>query len=343
MAKKTAQKTNGARPGSPAADTPRRIAMMIYPGIAPLDVTGPLQVFGISNFLTKRQLYEIMTVAPTAEPVPTGLGFAMVPACAMTALPQPIDTLLVSGGSGPDTVTDPAILDWLARTAPKARRFGSICTGAFVLAAAGLIENKRVTTHWALSDELARRHPTARVEVDAIYIRDGKLCTSAGISAGIDLALALLEEDHGRELALRVARFLVLFRKRSGGQAQFSTELKAQFSSIPAIQQVQEWCLENLDGDLHVGALARRAAMSERSFIRAFREDTGKTPADFVISARLRAACRLLEDTELPAKTVALRCGLHSAAAMRRAFMRRLGVSPAQYRDKFRSNEPMLE
>jgi transcriptional regulator GlxA family with amidase domain len=343
MAKKKAQKTNGARPGPPATDMPRRIAMMIYPGIAPLDVTGPLQVFGISNFLTKRRLYEIMTVAPTAEPVPTGLGFAMVPACAMAALPQPIDTLLVSGGSGPDTVTDPATLNWLARTAPKARRFGSICTGAFVLGAAGLIENKRVTTHWALSDELARRHPTACVDVDAIYIRDGKLCTSAGISAGIDLALALLEEDHGRELALRVARFLVLFLKRSGGQAQFSTELKAQFSSIPAIQQVQEWCLENLDGDLHVGALARRATMSERSFIHAFREDTGETPGDFVMSARLQAACRLLEDTELPAKTVALRCGLHSTAAMRRAFMRRLGVSPAQYRDKFRSNEPMLE
>jgi transcriptional regulator GlxA family with amidase domain len=343
MAKKKAQKTNGARAAHPAGATPRRIAMMIYPGIAPLDVTGPLQVFGLSNFLTKRQLYEIMTVAPTAEPVPTGLGFAMVPACAMAALPQPIDTLLVPGGSGPDTVTDPAILDWLARTAPKARRFGSICTGAFVLGAAGLIENKRVTTHWALSDELARRHPTARVDVDAIFIRDGKLCTSAGISAGIDLALALLEEDHGRELALRVARFLVLFLKRSGGQAQFSTELKAQFSSIPAIQQVQEWCFENLDGDLHVGALARRAAMSERSFIRAFREDTGETPADFVMSARLQAVCRLLEDTELPAKTVAQRCGLRSPAAMRRAFMRRLGVSPAQYRDKFRSHEPMLE
>jgi transcriptional regulator GlxA family with amidase domain len=343
MAKKKAQETNGARPGPPAADTPRRIAMLIYPGVAPLDVAGPLQVFGVSNFLRQQKLYEIVTVGPTADAVPTQVGFAFLPACAMTALPLPIDTLLVSGGGGPDAGTAPAILDWLRRTTPKVRRLGSICTGAFALGAAGLIAGKRVTTHWAFGAELARRYPRARVEVDPIFIRDGNLYSSAGISAGIDLALALLEEDHGRDFALTVARYLVLFLKRSGGQAQFSTELKAQFSSIPAIQRVQEWCLENLDGDLHVGALARRATMSERSFIRAFREDTGETPADFVISARLQAACRLLEDTELAAKTVALRCGLRSPAAMRRAFMRRLGVSPAQYRDKFHSQEPMRE
>jgi transcriptional regulator GlxA family with amidase domain len=331
------KKANGADPAPPAGDAPRRIAMLIYPGIAPLDVTGPLQVFGLANFLTQRPLYDILTVAPTAAPVPTGLGFAMVPACAMSTLPSPIDTLLVSGGSGPDTVTDPTILNWLARTAPQARRFGSICTGAFVLADAGLIEGKRVTTHWALGAELARRHPRVRVDVNPIFIRDGKLCSSAGISAGIDLALALLEEDHGRGLALKVARFLVLFLKRSGGQSQFSTQLKAQFSSIPAIQQVQQWCLEHLDKDLHVGALAARAAMSERSFVRAFRDDTGETPAEFVTSARLQAACRLLEDSELAAKAVAQRCGLRSPAAMRRVFIRRLGVSPAQYRDKFRA------
>ena len=208
-----------------------------------------------------------------------------------------------------------------------------------MLADAGLIDGKRVTTHWAFGAELARRHPRARVDVDPIFIRDGKLYSSAGISAGIDLALALLEEDHGRELALKVARFLVLFLKRSGGQSQFSTQLKAQFSSIPAIQQIQQWCLEHLDDDLHVGALAVRAAMSERSFIRAFRDDTGEAPAEFVISARLQAACRLLEDTEAAIKAVAQRCGLRSPDAMRRVFMRRLGVSPAQYRDKFKARE----
>ena len=256
--------------------------MLIYPGVAPLDVAGPLQVFGVSNFLRQQKLYDVVTVGPTADAVPTQVGFAFLPACAMTALPLPIDTLLVSGGGGPDAGTAPAILDWLRRTTPKVRRLGSICTGAFALGAAGLIAGKRVTTHWAFGAELARRNPAARVEVDPIFIRDGNLYSSAGISAGIDLALALLEEDHGRDFALTVARYLVLFLKRSGGQAQFSTQLKAQFSSIPAIQQVQEWCHEHLDGDLHVGALARRAAMSERSFIRAFREDTGETPADFV-------------------------------------------------------------
>jgi len=309
--------------------------MLIYPGVAALDVAGPLQVFGLANFLTKRQLYDIVTVAPTTEPVSTGLGFALLPACAMADLPQPVDTLLVSGGRGPDTTTEPAIINWLAQTAPQARRFGSICTGVFVLADAGLIAGKRVTTHWALGGELARRNPTATVDVDAIFIRDGQLYSSAGISAGIALALALLEEDHGRGFALKVARFLVLFLKRSGGQTQFSSVLQAQFSSVPAIQQVQTWCHENLDGDLRIVALAKRAAMSERSFVRAFHEDTGRTPAEFVLSTRLQGARRLLEETELAPKVVAQRCGLGSAAAMRRVFMRELGVSPMEYREKF--------
>lgn len=219
----------------PAGDEPRRIVMLIYPGVAPLDVAGPLQVFGVANFLRKQKLYDILTVAPTADPVPTPVGFAFMPSCAMAATPLPIDTLLVSGGGGPDAGTQPDILGWLRQTAPKARRFGSICTGAFALGAAGLVDGKRVTTHWAFGKELARRNPTAAVENDPIFIRDGNLYSSAGISAGIDLALALVEEDHGREFALAIARYLVLFLKRSGGQAQFSTQLQAQFSTISAI------------------------------------------------------------------------------------------------------------
>jgi transcriptional regulator GlxA family with amidase domain len=325
-----------ADPAPPSGDGPRRIVMLIYPGVAALDVAGPLQVFGLSNFLTKRQLYEIVTVGPTAEPVQTGLGFALLPACEMSALLLPIDTLLVSGGKGPEGVQDRAILDWLRQTAPKARRYGSICTGVFVLADAGLIAGKRVTTHWKLCTELARRNPTAKVEIDSIFVRDDRLYSSAGISAGIDLALALLEEDHGRDLALEVARFLVLFLKRSGGQAQFSTLLQAQFSSVPAIRRVQLWCHDNLDRDLHVPLLAKRAAMSERSFIRAFREGTGQSPAEYVMSARIQEARRLLEQTELAPKIVAQRCGLGSTAAMRRVFLRELGISAAEYRDKFR-------
>lgn len=336
------KRQRSAEPAS-ADEAPRRVAMLIYPGVAPLDVAGPLQVFGFSNFLMKRQLYEIFTVAPTAEPVQTGLGFAFLPACAMSELPLPIDTLLVSGGGGPDAVQDPAILDWLRQATPKARRYGSICTGVFVLANAGLIAGKRVTTHWALCHELARRNPTVKVEADSIFVRDGRLCSSAGISAGVDLALALLEEDHGQDFALEVARYLVVFLKRSGGQTQFSTLLQAQFSSMPAIKKVQLWCNDNLDRDLHVPLLAKRAGMSERSFIRAFRDDTGRTPADYVMSARLQEARRLLVETELAPKVVAQRCGLGAAAAMRRVFLRELGVTPKEYRDKFSVQAAMAD
>lgn len=315
--------------------------MLIYPGVAPLDVAGPLQVFGVSNFLAKQKLYDVVTVGPTAGPIPTPLGFAFMPSCAMSALPLPVDTLLVSGGGGPDSGTEPEILEWLRQTAPKARRFGSVCTGAFPLGAAGLLDGKRVATHWAFGAELARRNPKARVELDPIFVRDGNFYSSAGISAGIDLALSLLEEDHGRDFALRVARYLVLFLQRSGGQAQFSTHLMAQFSAVPAIQKVQQWCNENLAGDLHVAALAKHAAMSERSFIRTFRDETGMTPAEFVLQARLESARRLLEETVLAPKIIAQRCGFGSPAALRRSFARNFGVSPAEYRDKFRIQIPV--
>ena len=322
---------------APVERLARSVAMLIYPGVAPLDVAGPLQVFGVANFLRKQKLYDVVTVAPTDAPVPTPVGFALLPTCAMAALKLPVDTLLVSGGGGPDAGTQPEILDWLRRTAPRARRFGSICTGAFALGAAGLLDGKRVTTHWDFGAELARRHPTAIVDIDPIFIRDGALYSSAGISAGIDLALALVEEDHGRDLALSIARYLVLFLKRSGGQAQFSPQLRAQFSAVPAIQQVQIWCQENLDGDLRVSTLSKIVAMSERDFVRKFRQDTGRTPGEYVLSERVAAACRLLAETRHSLKGVAQRCGFGSASAMRRAFMPRVGVAPRQYRDNFRA------
>ena len=315
--------------------TAARVAMLIYPGVAPLDVAGPLQVFGVANFLRRQQLYEVITVAPTAEPVPTPLGFAFMPSCAMSELPLPVDTLLVSGGGAPDSGLLPPILDWLRKVAPKARRFGSICTGAFSLGAAGLLDGKRVTTHWAFGKELARRHPTAMVEIDPIFICDGNLYSSAGISAGIDLALALVEEDYGRDFALSIARYLVLFLKRSGGQTQFSAQLRAQFSTVPAIQRVQEYCQANLDSDLRVGNLCRIAGMSERSFVRKFHQDTSQTPGHYVMTARVEAARLLLVETKLPMKAVAQRSGFGSVATMRRAFMLCLGVPPRQYRVNF--------
>lgn len=316
-------------------EEPRRIAMLIYPGVAPLDVAGPLQVFGVANFLKQRKLYDVITVAPTADPVPTPLGFSFLPACAMDALEFPVDTLLVSGGGGPDAGTDARIGEWLRAKMPLARRYGAVCTGAFALGAAGLTKGKRIVTHWAFAGELGKRNPEAKVEVEPIFIRDGRLYTSAGISAGIDLALALLEEDHGRAFALEVARYLVLFLKRSGGQSQFSTQLQAQSSTIPGIQRAQHWVLDHLNGDLRVTTLAKKAGMSERTFVRSFREDTGRTPGEYIAEARLQAARRLLEDTQIEPKRVAAQSGLGTVANMRRIFLRQLGVTPNQYREKF--------
>lgn len=313
----------------------RRIAMLIYPGVAPLDVAGPLQVFGVANFLKRQKLYDVITVAPGGDPVPTPLGFSFLPSCAMEQLEFPVDTLLVSGGGGPDAGTDPRIGLWLKDHVSQARRYGAVCTGAFALSAAGLTRNKRVVTHWAFTDELARRNPQTKVEVDPIFIRDGRLYTSAGISAGIDLALALLEEDHGRAFALEVSRYLVLVLKRSGGQSQFSTQLQAQYSTIPSIQRVQHWILDHINGDLRIGVLAKKAGMSERTFIRSFREDTGKTPGEYIAQARLQTARRLLEDTRLEPKRIAAQSGLGTAASMRRVFVRQLGVTPVEYRDRF--------
>ena len=196
-----------------------------------------------------------------------------------------------------------------------------------------------MTTHWASCADLARSCPAASVEVDPIFVREGRFFSSAGITAGIDLALALVEEDHGRDFALNIARYLVLYLKRAGGQAQFSVRLRAQFSDVPAIERVQHWCAENLDGDLRTGVLCQIAGMSERGFIRKFRQETGHTVGEYVAAARLGAARHLLTDTRLSLKEVARKCGFGSVAALRRAFVPRIGVSPRQYREHFQTSE----
>jgi transcriptional regulator GlxA family with amidase domain len=319
----------------PATQTPRRVAMLIYPGVTPLDVAGPLEVFSFANILRKQTVYDVVTVGPTAEPVTTKAGFAFLPSCAMTELTLPIDTLMVAGGGKPRTWITVEMIDWIRAAAMQARRFGSICTGAFLLGAAGLLDGRRVTTHWASCADLAQLHPTASVEVDPIFIREGPFFSSAGITAGIDLALSLVEEDHGRDFALNIARYLVLYLKRSGGQGQFSVRLRAQFSDVPAIERVQYWCDENLNRDLRASVLCQIAGMSERSFIRKFLQETGQTVGEYVATARLDAACRLLTETGLSLKEVARRCGFGSVAALRRAFGPRIGVPLRQYREHF--------
>ncbi len=331
--------TTAIRYMMPTPPKPRRVAMLIYPGVTPLDVAGPLEVFSFANILRKQTIYDVVTVGPTAEPVTTKAGIAFLPGCAMTELALPVDTLMVAGGGKPRTWITAEMIDWLRSAATQARRFGSICTGAFLLGAAGLLDGRRVTTHWASCADLARFHPAALVEVDPIFIREGRFFSSAGITAGIDLALSLVEEDHGRDFALNIARYLVLYLKRAGGQAQFSVRLQAQFSDVPAIERVQHWCEGNLDRDLPAGLLCQIAGMSERSFIRKFRQETGQTPGEYVATMRLEMACRLLTETGLSLKEVARKCGLVSVAALRRAFLRRVGVAPRQYREHFQVSQ----
>jgi transcriptional regulator GlxA family with amidase domain len=248
-----------------------------------------------------------------------------------------IDTMLVAGT--PDyaiAYTSADFHAWLRRRAPKTRRYGSVCTGAFFLGAAGLLDGMNATTHWQHAAELAERFPAAKVVPDQIYVQDGALYTSAGVTAGIDLALKLIEDDHGRDLALTVARRLVVFLKRPGGQSQFSAHLAAQMADEGRIRSLQHWILDHLSLDLALDSLASRVGMSVRNFTRVFQGETGTTPADFVEMARVDAARRLLEESDTPLQRVASRCGFASPDTMRRSFMRRIGTGPSNYRERFR-------
>jgi transcriptional regulator GlxA family with amidase domain len=315
----------------------RFVVVLVYPGVVAMDIFGPLEAFATANIIARRPLYRLAIAGMTMAPVDTSLGIRITPSVAVADIKEPIDTLLVSGGFGQaEASCDKRLLAWLRVEHQRARRCGSICTGAFVLAAAGLLDGKRATTHWAMAEELSRRYPKVAVEVDRIFVRDGSVYTSAGVTTGIDLALGMIEEDHGRTLALRAARSLVVHLKRPGGQSQFSNLLLAQFAASPPVRLVQEWALENLTADLSVKSLAKRAHMSERTFRRAFAEETGKTPRDFVERIRVDAARGLFEEAQLPAQAVATRCGFETVDNLRRAFVRRLGVTPQRYRQRFR-------
>jgi len=323
-----------------SASPERHIVVLVYPDIMAMDVCGPMEAFAMANALAGRGLYRLSVTAVTTDPIATSLGFSIVPNSALADLDGPIDTLLVAGGYGHvAALSDPALIGWLREAAPKARRHGSICTGAFPLAASGLLDGKRATTHWALAPSFAQNYPATTLEIDSIFVRDGQTYTSAGITAGIDLALALIEEDHGRTFALRVARSLVVFLKRPGGQSQFSTHLQAQFSAVPALRKAQEWALAHLADDLSAEALAAHVGMSERSFRRLFVDELHETPREYVERIRLDEARRQIEDTDLPAQTVAKRCGFGSVHSLRRAFVRQLGVTPQWYRAQFQKTE----
>jgi transcriptional regulator GlxA family with amidase domain len=314
--------------------------MLVFPGLQVLDATGPLEVFSAANDARPRgaPAYEPLLVARRAGPVTTSAGYALVAQRGIGELRGPLDTLLVAGGPGTTrALGDRALLGWLRRTAPKARRVASVCTGAFLLAEAGLLDGLRVTTHWSACDALQRRYPGLQVDPDPIYVRAGRISTSAGVSSGMDLALALVEEDLGREVALAVARRLVLFLARPGGQSQFSAQLAGQLAEREPLRDLQAWIAEHPRADLSVAALARRVAMSPRNFARVFAREVGATPADFVERARVECARRALEDGADGIDAVAEAAGFGSAETLRRAFLRNLGVGPAAYRSRFRS------
>ena len=316
----------------------RFIVMLVYPGVMTMDVYGPLEAFAMANSSSGRTLYQVAIASMDGTPVPTSLGVPIAPNMAVADIKEPIDTLLVSGGRGQvEARNDQTLVGWLRTGSRGARRTGSICTGAFLLAAAGLLDGRRATTHWAMGTELGQNYPKVTVDIDPIFVRDGNIYTSAGVTAGIDLALGLIEEDHGRTLALQVARALVLYLKRQGGQSQFSNHLQAQFAASPPVRSAQEWALNNLSVDLGVDALARQARMSERTFRRTFVEETGETPREFVERIRLEAARDLLEEIQLSVQAVATRCGFATVDNLRRAFVRRLGITPQQYRQRFAS------
>lgn len=314
-----------------------RIAVLVFPGVQMLDVTGPLDVFSEGARQSGQpDAYQFDLIALEEGPIRASNGMVFQPSCTIDTAPADIDTLLVAGGPQIHELEgNQRLMQWLVRQADTVRRLGSVCSGALLLASAGLLDGRHVTTHWNQSAHLARRYPLAKVEHDRIYIRDGSLYTSAGVSAGMDLALALVEEDLGRDTALKVARELVMFLKRPGGQSQFSAHLAAQTAERSAIRALQEWVVENLDQDLSVDRLAAQAGMSVRNFSRQFKADTETTPADFVEGARIDAARRMLEDSPTPLKRVAARAGFHDPNSLRRAFVRRLGVTPGDYRSRF--------
>jgi transcriptional regulator GlxA family with amidase domain len=322
-------------------DQPRRIAVLAFPGVQILDVTGPLEVFAqAARQASDREqpAYTVELIAARAGALPTSCGVALVAGRGVRERGERIDTLLVAGGEGTGfALQDRSLLAWLRRMAPRVRRLGSVCSGAFILAEAGLLDGRRATTHWAWCNALAERYPAVRVEKDPIFVRDGNVYTSAGVTAGMDLALALLEEDHGRTVALDVARNLVLFLRRPGGQSQFSTQLAAQTADREPLRDLQAWIAEHPGRDLSVPALAKRVAMSPRNFARVFASELGVTPARFVERVRVEAARRRLEESTHGVEMVAAECGFGTAESMRRAFLRTVHVPPSAYRSRFRT------
>ena len=327
---------------STKAQKTRNVVMVTYNDAHILDVVGPLEVLtGAKLFLPEGVTpYAVSVAAHDIGPVTTTSGLTLQ---ATTSFKQakrskkPIDTLIVSGGHGTiQALEDTELLDYVRWAAKRAARIVSICTGAMILAEIGLLDGKRATTHWWWCPILSQKYPNVQIDPDAIYVRDGNIWSSAGVTTGMDLALALVEADWGHDVALQVARYNVMYMMRPGGQSQFSAHLLAQKANDPAVAQTLDYILNNPTEDLTVTHLAARSNMSERTFARKFKDETGVTPAHYVEAARLQAARVELEQSDTPVEQIAVQAGFLSAERMRRAFQRHLGVSATDYRERFR-------
>jgi transcriptional regulator GlxA family with amidase domain len=316
----------------------RTVAVAIFPGVQALDVAGPLDVFAETNhFVAADAGYSLSLVSAEPGPMHASNGMRMLADTVFAQPGQRYDIALVAGGPGlPDAAPDEGLTRWLTEVAARCERYGSICTGAFALGRAGLLDEHQVTTHWQNAPQLAQQFPRARVELERIYIRDGSLVTSAGVTAGIDVSLALVAEDHGPKVALAVAKRLVVFAQRRGGQSQFSPYLTAPLDETSPVAKVQAYVMEHIGESFAVAKLAEVAGMSPRNFARIFVQLSDVTPHEFIERARIDAARNLLESTGAALKAVAYDCGFGTAERMRIVFTKRLGVSPQEYRSSFR-------
>lgn len=314
----------------------KTIAILALPGVQLLDVSGPLDVFAQANLEAGKQVYALQVIGCQRGPVASSSGVRVLPDRIAGESDERVDTLLVAGAPhAAELPISKAHLSWLRNTATRARRYGSVCTGAYVLAATGLLKGKRITTHWAAVDAFREAYPGVIVDDDALYVRDGKVRTAAGVTAGLDLALSLVEEDLGRDIAMRVAGQLVMFFKRPGGQMQFSRKGETRPAGRSVLQEVQRWVVAHPELDHNVASLAEHAGLSPRHFARLFHTEVGSTPGAWVEAARISAARSLLESGHAAPKQVAAKCGFGNVDTFRRAFAKHVGVTPAEYRRRY--------
>ncbi len=324
----------------------RRIGIFVYDGMIALDAVGPADVFGLANILSREEdptatlNYDVCLVGSRKGLITTSTGFKIAADLSLQDAESAFDTLMIPGAGelrGAEAIlADPDVAAWLRRSARQSRRVASICTGAMILAKLGLLRGRRATTHWAFCEDLRAGFPAVQVEPDSLWVKDGNVYTSAGITAGMDLALALVEEDLGRRFALELARLLVMFLKRPGGQSQFSSELISQLTSPDRLEDLVEWIRDHLDRPLAIEDLARRSKMSARNFQRVFTRQCGLPPAKFIERLRVERARLIIEDTGLSMAEVARKSGFDSEQRMRRSFKRVLGINPADHADRVR-------